>query len=235
MIYTYGLSPFSTEALNFLDETGCADAGGIWQGEGTDCGDVDCSGTGPCCFASTGGCVQLVPGDCLLAGGIPGTAGETCEDFICFPEGACCLPDGSCIDGVSPEECEASQGVFQGDGTNCAAIDCPEPVGAACFSNGFCLELTEAALMELTRTLHHPDHRRGLYELRMSQVRARTRGQAPACTRRASTQAPSRAARGPPPISAQPPRARPRRIARSCAMVWPARRVTWGLGGGRAS
>ena len=35
-------------------------------------------------------------------------------------------------------------GAFQGDGTDCATTDCPEPVGAACFDNGFCLILTEA-------------------------------------------------------------------------------------------
>ena len=128
---------------SILDEATCADTGGIWQGEGTNCGEVDCSGTGPCCFASTGGCVQLVPGDCLLAGGVPGPAGESCDNYICFPVGACCLPDGSCIDGVSPEECAASNGVFQGDATECSATDCPEPLGASCFSNGFCLELTE--------------------------------------------------------------------------------------------
>ena len=34
-------------------------------------------------------------------------------------------------------------GVFQGDGTNCGDITCPEPTGACCFANGFCLELIE--------------------------------------------------------------------------------------------
>ena len=81
---------------------------------------------------------------CLLAGGEPGPVGESCDDWICFPEGACCLPDGSCAGPVSPEACIALGGVFQGDGTDCGLIDCPEPVGAACFDNGFCLVLTES-------------------------------------------------------------------------------------------
>ncbi len=126
-----------------LDETTCADAGGIWQGAGTSCGLGDCTETAPCCFETTGGCVQLVPGDCLLAGGVPGTVGAVCGDVICFPEGSCCLPDGSCVDGLSPDECAALSGVFQGDGTVCGTTDCPDPVGAACFPTGFCLVLTE--------------------------------------------------------------------------------------------
>ena len=129
---------------SILDEASCEAAGGLWQDAGSTCGAVDCSETAPCCFAGTGGCVQLDPGSCLLAGGEPGPVGAQCGDFICFPEGACCLPDGSCVDGLSPEECAAMQGVFQGDGTDCAGTDCPEPTGAACFSTGFCLVLTEA-------------------------------------------------------------------------------------------
>ena len=76
--------------------------------------------------------------------GIPGPAGETCDSHVCFPQGACCLPDGTCSGIITPEECAALGGVFQGDGTDCASTDCPEPMGAACFGNGFCLVLTEA-------------------------------------------------------------------------------------------
>jgi hypothetical protein len=35
-------------------------------------------------------------------------------------------------------------GTYQGNDTTCASVDCPEPTGACCFQNGFCLELTEA-------------------------------------------------------------------------------------------
>lgn len=127
-----------------LDEATCLAGDGIFSGVGTSCGDVSCDETAPCCFASTGGCVDLDPATCLLAGGEPGEVGRSCGQTVCFPIGACCLSDGSCVDGVSPEDCGLDGGVFQGDGTACSATDCPEPVGAACFPNGFCLSLTEA-------------------------------------------------------------------------------------------
>ncbi len=127
-----------------LDEAECAAAGGVFQGVGTQCSGVDCSEEAPCCFAATGGCIELEVSNCLLAGGVPGPVGATCASHICFPEGACCLPDGSCAGGLSPEECAALSGVFQGDGTECSGVDCPEPTGAACFPNGFCLVLTQA-------------------------------------------------------------------------------------------
>ncbi len=127
-----------------VDEATCLDAGGQFRGVGTSCALTDCETTSPCCFVATGGCVDLDPLTCVLAGGAPGPAGAACDQYVCFPSGACCLPDGSCVDGTSPESCIALAGVFQGDGTSCSAIECPEPVGASCFSNGFCLLLTEA-------------------------------------------------------------------------------------------
>jgi hypothetical protein len=57
--------------------------------------------------------------------------------------GACCLPNGSCIGPVSPESCQGQGGVFQGNATNCGSVNCPLPMGACCFSTGFCLRLTQ--------------------------------------------------------------------------------------------
>ena len=127
-----------------LDAADCAEADGVFQGAGTSCAGVDCTENVPCCFATTGGCVELDIFDCEAAGGVPGPIGQTCADTVCFPVGACCLPDGSCSDGLSPEDCAKLSGEFQGDGTDCAGPDCPEPMGAACFPTGFCLLLTEA-------------------------------------------------------------------------------------------
>jgi hypothetical protein len=45
---------------------------------------------------------------------------------------------------VSPAQCTAQGGVFQGNATLCTAGLCPEPTGASCFPNGFCLVLTQA-------------------------------------------------------------------------------------------
>ncbi len=122
----------------------CANLGGSYQGDNTDCATANCApATEACCFPSTGGCLDLTPTDCTAAGGVPGGPGTTCSTFVCFPQGACCLPDGSCADGMSPEDCDVAGGVFQGDGTTCADVNCPAPVGACCFDTGFCLELTE--------------------------------------------------------------------------------------------
>lgn len=126
-----------------MDEGTCIASGGVFQGNNTSCEGLDCSQNVPCCFAGAS-CVELEAWECKGAGGVPGPVGQSCADTICFPEGSCCLPDGSCQDNLSPEECLALQGTFQGDGTDCANTSCPEPVGAACFDNGFCLELTES-------------------------------------------------------------------------------------------
>ena len=41
--------------------------------------------------------------------------------------GACCLPDGTCMEG-SEEDCLSIQGgEYQGDGTDCGQVSCPQP------------------------------------------------------------------------------------------------------------
>lgn len=137
-----GACCFDSDCLQ-LDQATCETGGGVFHGSGVSCSGIDCSNTVPCCFKSTGGCVQLEGWECEAAGGSPGLPGASCDDIVCFPIGACCLADGSCEDGLTPEECAALSGTFQGDATECSTTDCPEPVGAACFSTGFCLVLTE--------------------------------------------------------------------------------------------
>jgi len=39
---------------------------------------------------------------------------------------ACCLEDGSCIE-VSETECLEQEGEYQGDGSDCDSVDCPQP------------------------------------------------------------------------------------------------------------
>ena len=48
--------------------------------------------------------------------------------------GACCLSDGSCFDGTE-SECVAQGGQYQGDGSNCASVDCPQPPGEKCLGD----------------------------------------------------------------------------------------------------
>lgn len=107
-------------------------------------GNCESNEPGPCCFASTGGCLGLPASQCIAAGGVPGPAGGSCATYNCNPQGACCLPNGTCQGPMSPAACAAAGGVYRGDGTACAGANCPPPVGAACFPNGFCLLLTEA-------------------------------------------------------------------------------------------
>jgi len=131
-------------SCSILSADACALAGGNFLGDNTAClGGICQVQTVPCCFESTGGCVNLSLNDCVAAGGVPGPVGTQCAFFTCFPEGACCLPDGTCAGGLSPEDCTALNGSYQGDGSTCDA-PCPDPVGACCFGSGFCLALTEA-------------------------------------------------------------------------------------------
>jgi hypothetical protein len=56
--------------------------------------------------------------------------------------GACCMPDGNCVE-TDAANCAAAGGAYQGDGTDCATIECPEETQACCFeSTGGCLDLT---------------------------------------------------------------------------------------------
>lgn len=43
-------------------------------------------------------------------------------------------------------------GIFVGDGTSCLDVFCPQPIGACCFSTGFCLELTESECTQVGAT-----------------------------------------------------------------------------------
>jgi hypothetical protein len=59
--------------------------------------------------------------------------------------GACCLPNGSCIQ-VSSAACSGSGGSYQGDGTLCGSVQCPQPpTGACCLLTGICTQMTQAA------------------------------------------------------------------------------------------
>ncbi|MDX9910976.1 MAG: GC-type dockerin domain-anchored protein [Phycisphaerales bacterium] len=123
----------------------CTSMGGVFQGDGVSCASVTCpQQPQACCFAATGGCLNLTPMQCLTAGGVPGGVGTTCATFTCFPKGACCLLDGTCIDNIAPEECLALNGTYKGNNTTCAGTTCPPPVGACCFASGGCLVLAEA-------------------------------------------------------------------------------------------
>lgn len=124
-----------------ITQSACLAAGGVYYGNGTTCAGRDCRGA--CCFQSSGNCLNLSQNQCNGANGIFKGIGTACATTVCFPTGACCMPDGTCQNSVDPTVCANMGGVYQGNFTNCGSIDCPDPVGACCFSNDFCIELTQ--------------------------------------------------------------------------------------------
>jgi hypothetical protein len=95
--------------------------------------DVDCAGgvcdalVGACCLPD-GTCEQTDGFTCQdqLGGTFQGV-GLACEPGLCgAPTGACCLPDGTCIDDLLDGECLAIDGIFQGGGSLCLVVLCPE-------------------------------------------------------------------------------------------------------------
>jgi len=127
-------------------QANCQSVGGSYRGDGSVCTSTICQpqGNNACCFAATGGCVALSYQSCVGAGGVPGPEGSACGTYTCFPTGACCLPDGSCVGPVSPSQCSAQGGNYRGNNSVCSQQNCPPPQGAACFTNGFCLILSQA-------------------------------------------------------------------------------------------
>ena len=135
----------------------CQSIAGTYKGDGVACQANTCTvQPGPCCFAATGGCLNLTADQCLSAGGVPGPAGTSCAGYTCFPTGACCLADGTCVGPVSPTECSQLGGTYKGNNSTCATVTCPPPVGAACFPNGFCLQLTQADALAAGATWRGP-------------------------------------------------------------------------------
>ena len=85
-------------------------------------------------FAIPGGwqnfCIVLV-GDVVIRAVID------CDEL----SGACCLPSGDC-EIMTATQCAGAGGIYRGDQTDCAAANCPEPIGACCFpQTGACLDL----------------------------------------------------------------------------------------------
>ncbi len=113
----------------------CSKLGGVYQGDGSDCGSVTCGAcclvTGDCVFGSDTYCASF-SGDGVFQG-----AGSSCASVTCPMYGACCLPHGACIGPVTAPDCANSNGAYQGDGTDCGGVACPQP-GACCLPNGTC-------------------------------------------------------------------------------------------------
>jgi hypothetical protein len=70
-----------------------------------------------------------------LAMFLPGSASEAFQLRGTFTGGACCLSTGSCTTAATAAACA---GTFQGAGTACASVSCPQPSGACCLTSGAC-------------------------------------------------------------------------------------------------
>lgn len=69
--------------------------------------------------------------------------------------GACCLPDGSCLS-TDTYDCTTTRGgTYQGDGTTCGGVSCPQPPQwACCLQDGSCTSITQASCTAQLGTWH---------------------------------------------------------------------------------
>ncbi|MEE2972424.1 MAG: hypothetical protein VX672_04805, partial [Planctomycetota bacterium] len=108
------------DSCSSLDAILCQALGGEYQGDGTDCGSVDCEpvGFGPCCEA----------------GEIPGCIDLTCSYVVCLTMPECCdvLWDADCA-AMAITECNDCDGTTD---TKVSAIDFGQSPGAADGCNG---------------------------------------------------------------------------------------------------
>ncbi len=104
---------------------------------GVNCGPFGCPANGGWSRFST------LPSFCRPSGDWVMRA--TWSSVNCVPAtGSCCFPNGSC-QVLTSGECGTAGGNYQGDGTNCATTNCPQPTGACCFqATGGCLNLSLA-------------------------------------------------------------------------------------------
>lgn len=123
-------------------EHDCLAQGGSYNGDGSNCGGVNCpQPVGSCCLTD-GSCVQVTEDECSAQGGTYGGDGSLCQDASCpQPNGACCLVDGTCIE-VTEEDCLAAGGSYNGDFSLCSGANCPFPAGACCLTDGSCVQVT---------------------------------------------------------------------------------------------
>jgi hypothetical protein len=98
---------------------------------------------GACCLPN-GQCVGPISQDeCLTDfSGRSWHPGVDCTNDLC--DGACCVPpetpccpgtEWCCFDDWGPEQCDACSGIYYGDGSLCANIDCGSVIGACCLPN----------------------------------------------------------------------------------------------------
>jgi hypothetical protein len=135
-----------------LAQDDCFKLGGAYQGDFTTCDAVVCPPRSGACCLPDGACIEVTETECAAQGGIFQGPQTICAGVDCpQPPGACCFsecddddddgdddcPDdgddddgdgGMCLD-LTMEECVAQGGQFQGSGTSCSTVDCPDGEG----------------------------------------------------------------------------------------------------------
>ena len=94
-------------------------------------------GQGACCLID--GCIDTeTEADCIAIGGIF-LPGENCADGACG-KGACCFEDDCAT--ADAYSCIAAGREFAGAGTSCLDDPCDSGIGACCFADGACTDLS---------------------------------------------------------------------------------------------
>lgn len=86
--------------------------------------DAECQPHGACCLPE-GSCDSIVTEQyCLINDGVYFGDNSICEEHDCF-SGACCVDSSTCV-ATSQFECSNLLGIFKGDETLCATVDCTQ-------------------------------------------------------------------------------------------------------------
>jgi len=104
-------------ACIYGSESACDSVGGIFQGAGVQCADVDCGAdpTGGCCVGTS--CYVETEADC--SGTYLGDGTNCSGDPCAAPTGGCCYSTGCSVQ--TEDDCS---GTYLGDGTSCAGDPC---------------------------------------------------------------------------------------------------------------
>lgn len=129
-----------------IHECECASAGGIYQGNNTDCDPDPCGPVveeGACCIiggnpgGGHGTCIVTTANNCLEPNVWMGVGVPCAPINPCIPSGACCFVNpftgGNCVF-LNATDCFAQGGSFIGPNVPCTPSPCPPPlpVGACC-------------------------------------------------------------------------------------------------------
>ncbi|MBK9127245.1 MAG: hypothetical protein IPM13_05550 [Phycisphaerales bacterium] len=132
--------------------TECADVGGIYAGDYVPCEPNPCPAFGACCVEVVSErdtlCLIRSEAQCSDLGGTYRGDDTICDFAACI--GACCAVDYYADGGpffcfhTTPSQCTQSFGTFFGFGSQCGPTTCDNiPIGACCWSGGFCFVLDE--------------------------------------------------------------------------------------------